>query len=147
MAASSATRSFQDWNASLSSDGRYLLFTSDESGQQREVYVLDLEGGGKWRISTSGGDRAKWGSGDREIFYATTDGYLMSVPVLNMEQFKVGQPERLFIIGPARNYADYGYDVSGDGRRFAYVARLYDEASQKNEFVITLSWPAALKQK
>ena len=140
-------RPFQDWDASLSLDGRYLLFTSDESGQQREIYVLDLEGKGKWRISTSGGDRPKWGASSREIFYVGLDGYLMSVPVLSMDQFKVGQPERLFFIGSARNYADYGYDVSGDGRRIAYVSRLYDEASQKNEFVVTLNWPAALKQK
>jgi eukaryotic-like serine/threonine-protein kinase len=65
----------------FSPDGRWLLYTSDESGRN-EVYVVPFPGpGGKWQISSGGSDFATW-IGDHQIAYVAADLKLMAVSVL-----------------------------------------------------------------
>ena len=53
----------------VSPDGRWLAYMSDESGAL-EVYVQRFpDGGGRQRVSTSGGTRPIWGPDGRELFY------------------------------------------------------------------------------
>ena len=65
----------------LSSDRRWLAYTSDESGNL-EVYVRSFPAGdGKWQVSTAGGRQPRWRSDHQELFYQAPDGTLMAVPV------------------------------------------------------------------
>jgi serine/threonine-protein kinase len=55
----------------ISPDGRWMAYTSNESGRD-EIYVRpfpDVNAGGRWQISTNGGDSPLWSRGGREIFY------------------------------------------------------------------------------
>jgi eukaryotic-like serine/threonine-protein kinase len=55
----------------ISPDGRWMAYTSYESGRD-EIYVRpfpDVNAGGRWQISTNGGDSPLWSRGGREIFY------------------------------------------------------------------------------
>ena len=66
---------FNELNADLSPDGRYVAYQSDESGRF-EVYVRpfpDVEGG-RWQISNDGGTRPLWARGGGELFYVTLEG-------------------------------------------------------------------------
>jgi len=57
----------------FSPDGRWIAYDSDESGR-REVYVQPFPGpGGKWQVSTEGGNQAVWARNGREIFYRSGD--------------------------------------------------------------------------
>jgi len=60
------------WNetsGTLSPDGRWLAYVSDESGQQ-EIYIRAFPAqGGKWQVSTDGGFSPRWSPDGTELFY------------------------------------------------------------------------------
>ncbi|MFT5424861.1 MAG: Tol biopolymer transport system component/tRNA A-37 threonylcarbamoyl transferase component Bud32 [Phycisphaerales bacterium] len=84
-----------DDGASVSPDGRWLVYESSGSGSS-EVYVIPFapgwadqvddagQGGppsGTWQVSQSGGWYTKWSADGSELFYATPSGMLMSVGI------------------------------------------------------------------
>lgn len=111
------------WSGSVSPDGRWLAFPSDESGRA-EVYVTSLVGGrSQWRISSDGGVLPLWGKTGRELFY-WSGKRLMAVPVKANGTFIPGEPRLLFEgdyyqVQPG----DPNYDVSLDDQRFLLVQR------------------------
>ena len=56
----------------LSPDGRWLAYSSDESGRQ-EIYVRPFPntGDAKWQVSTNGGYFPMWAHSGGELFYRT----------------------------------------------------------------------------
>ena len=109
---------FDENYARFSPDGRWVVYSSAESGRW-EVYVVPFPGpGGKWQVSTAGGELPRWRGDGREIFYLASDGTLMAVAVDGRSPaFQVGQAARLFkprIPSPI----GYNYVVSADGQRF-----------------------------
>jgi eukaryotic-like serine/threonine-protein kinase len=110
------------WGASLSPDGRYLAYTSIESGLA-DVYVEALSGDqGRWQVSTDGGMFPVWSPDGRELFYVCGDT-MMAVEVAAGPTAQPGMPIPLFRCPvdlqtpPTRNF-----DVLPDGR-FVMVAR------------------------
>jgi serine/threonine-protein kinase len=61
-------------NPIVSPDGHYVSFTANENGTS-EIYVRPFPAGsgGQWRISTKGGQHARWSGDGRTIFYLGTD--------------------------------------------------------------------------
>jgi Tol biopolymer transport system component len=56
-----------EWAPTLSADGHWLAYVSDESGRN-EVYVQPYPGpGGRWLISTDGGTDPSWSPEGREL--------------------------------------------------------------------------------
>ena len=110
--------------AEFSPDGRYLAYTSNESGRLREVYVRpfpDVDSG-RWQISTAGGTRPAWARNGRELFYLDESNTLTAVPVQTSgSTFDAGKPARVFDAKYAEPYPSRFYDVSPDGRRFLMV--------------------------
>ena len=106
---------FNERNAQVSPDGRWLAYESDESGQL-EVYVRpfpDIDSG-RWQVSTDGGTQPVWARSGGELFYRSGDA-VMSVPVEASASFVSRNPEVLFE-GPS--LGGRNYDVSPDGQRF-----------------------------
>jgi eukaryotic-like serine/threonine-protein kinase len=67
--------------ATLSSDDRWLAYTSDAAGRS-EVYLRRLgTDAGQWQISTQGGGQPRWRTDGRELYYVTPQHQLMAVPV------------------------------------------------------------------
>ncbi|HEY2018760.1 MAG TPA: protein kinase, partial [Bryobacteraceae bacterium] len=72
--------------ASLSPDGRWLAYQSDQSGEM-EIYVQPFDGIGpgtrrSWRVSKEGGGgMPRWRSDAKELFYVTYSGKMMAVAV------------------------------------------------------------------
>ena len=65
----------------LSPDGRFLAYTSNESGRF-EVYVQSFPGpGGKWQISTAGGGEPHWRADGKELYYRAPDQKVMAVEI------------------------------------------------------------------
>lgn len=109
------------WGARVSPDGRWMAYTSNESGRD-EVYVTAFPTARpKWRVSTDGGHEPVWARSGRELFYRSGDR-MMSVPVTAGSTFTPGVPTRLF---SGRFYftrpGDPNYDVSLDDQRFLMV--------------------------
>ena len=85
-------------NPSLSPDGRWLVYTSNETGQP-EVYVRPFPGpGGRSQVSTEGGTQPVWAHSGREILYIswTTPFPLVVATVRTEPDFAVESRKELF---------------------------------------------------
>jgi serine/threonine protein kinase/Tol biopolymer transport system component len=137
---------FTEVQGRISPDGRWMAFSSDESGRY-EIYVTDFpEKRGRWQLSTNGGLQPSWRADGKEVFYVTPDQALMSVAVRGGETFEAAPPVALFKANfppwvPA--YWRY-YCPSQDGQRFLVTA-LVPEASA-SPINVVLNWTAGLKK-
>jgi hypothetical protein len=108
-------------NGQISSDGKWVAYASDESGNW-EVYVTSFPAGaGKWQVSRGGGGEPRWRADGKEIFYMAPSGMLMAVPVSSDNGFSTGAPAPLFQIhgrAPISSTDAFTYDVAKDGKRF-----------------------------
>jgi eukaryotic-like serine/threonine-protein kinase len=112
---------FDETHAKFSPDGRYVAYTSKESGRD-EVYVQSFPAaGGKWQVSTDGGDQAQWRADGKELFFLGLDRKLRAVAVKTGRGFEPGAQRVLFearTAVPAGLASRASYAVSGDGQRF-----------------------------
>ena len=91
---------FSERNATLSPDGRWIAYQSDESGQF-EVYVRpfpDVDDG-KWQVSSDGGTWPLWAPDGRELFYLGPQD-MMSVAIETEPAITLGRREPLFDTAP-----------------------------------------------
>lgn len=134
---------FSEHGGSLSPDGRFLAYRSNESGQV-EVYVQEFpEAKSKWQVSTSGGYDPFWRGDGRELYYRGRDGRMMAVPVQTGATFNAGTPLALFEARFAPINSRGLFRVTPDGQRFLVVAPLGREALPLT--TVVLNWPAALR--
>jgi len=128
---------FQEDFPAFSPDGRFLAYTSDQSGQ-REVYVRPYpHPGGVVQVSNHGGTAPLWSHDGRELFYAQDDS-LMRVAVDTRAELRVGAPERQlggnFVWARPNNF-----DQTRGGDRFVMVRRP-GEASPVPTLKVVLDW-------
>ena len=118
---------FAEQYATVSPDGRWLAFGSDQSGQQ-QVYVRPFGGeGDEVQVSLTGGSEPVWGPDGRELFYRDLgEGApsLTAAAVRTRPQFEVTSRRALFPVGDIVGASPHAnYDISPDGRTFAMVRR------------------------
>ena len=137
--------SFIEGLAEISPDGRWLVYQSDESGQD-QIYVRPFPNVNDSRVQVSrdGGSKPVWSPRGGELFYLNGKSELTMVPVTTGTKFTLGTPTKLF---DARYFsANQGrsYDVSADGQRFLFIKDPALEASDPNatpaSIVVTLNW-------
>jgi Tol biopolymer transport system component len=150
---------FNEFEATLSPDGRWLAYTSEET-QRREVYVRPFANTpGKWQISTSGGSLARWRDDGRELFYLSSDRQMMAVDVKSGNPaFEAGIPHVLFDARGINNVffsvpnqngsgakAPIPYTVTADGQRFLMAVDQPTSAQTVAEpLTVVLHWPLAV---
>ena len=125
----------------FSPNGRWLAYSSNESGRY-EIYVVPYpKKDGKWQISIDGGVYPLWNPNGKELFYV--NGIKMMVAeVKESATFDFSVPHRLFDI-PANATIE---DVAPDGQRFA-VAVSRTQTITQSKLVVVLEWIKELKQK
>jgi serine/threonine-protein kinase len=138
-----ATR-FAESSPDLSPDGRWLAYTSDESGHS-EVYVVPFPntGAAKWLVSARGGSEPVWSHSGRELFFRDGDANLVAVPVRNTPTFSAGDAIVLFPAAGFRAGGSAQYAVSPDDRRFLMIRRSAVTSSDK--LVVVENWFVELK--
>jgi len=112
---------FNEWGARVSPDGRWIAYTSNESGRN-EVYVQPFPGpGGRSQVSTEGGSEPVWSRAGGEMFYRNGDK-MMAVDVNSRGASFVAAKPRLLFEGQYFAFPGYSnYDISPDGRRFLMI--------------------------
>jgi Tol biopolymer transport system component len=125
----------------LSPDGRWLAYSSNESGQT-EVYVIPFRGGqGKWQVSQSGGDRPLWGKDGKSLYYADLNFTVFAVPVKQLnDTLQFGSAEQI-----VSNLASqiFFYDVSPDGKKI--LLNVISQQVNQSITVVT-NWTGELKK-
>ena len=112
------------WKATLSPDGHWLAYQSNTTGQV-EIYVRPFPSmDGRSLLSNGGGTHARWSPTRGEVYYKTSTGALMAVPLQTKPSVEVGTSTILFE-GLFMHYASasdgYTYDVAPDGDRFLVI--------------------------
>ena len=127
-----ATTPFAEFDARFSPDSRWVAFVSTESGRA-EVYVQAFPGTGpKRQVSAGGGTRPRWRRDTSELFYLSSDGRVMSVPIVREgANLETGTPRELFALKSTS-----GYEASPDGQRFLVTAVV----SEDSPISVILNW-------
>ena len=150
----------------FSPDMRWIAYVSPESGGN-EAWVRPFDpnsangsatSGGKWMVSRGGATSVRWRGDGKELFYAASDGMIMSVDVTtspSSQAFGAGVPKPLFKGSPMLGYY---WDVSSDGKRFlcdgpAVQAAQATKAGDTKAvllasppYKVVLNWAAGLKK-
>jgi serine/threonine-protein kinase len=130
-----ANANFPEYGPAISPNGRWLAYSSNETGRH-EIYVRPFPevSGGKWLVSVAGGTEALWSRDGRELFYRNAANEIVAVAVASSGAPPTGQQRVLFSAEPY--HADHQhrtYDVTADGRRFVMIkvaTRLGDNTMQ-----------------
>ena len=129
--------------AQFSPDGRWLAYTAEDTGRE-EVYVIAYPAlTGKQQISRTGGRTPMWSARSGELFFLKSDT-VMATSVSTQPSLNWTTPRPLFA-RPDLAALDFGFSVSGDGRRFLYPARNPEAAPR--EIHVVLNWFEELKTK
>jgi serine/threonine-protein kinase len=123
--------------AAFSPSGRWLAYSSNESGRV-EVYVRPFPGpGGKWQISTDGGFYPTWSRNGRELFYETLDQRLTLVSYAEEgASFHADKPRQFCEMRLPDSQGFRSFDLHPDGERFAVLQGIGDTADAKRDHVV-----------
>lgn len=142
---------FDEKAVSVSPDGRWLVYESNETGRN-EVYVRpfpDVDGG-KWQVSTAGGVMPVWARSGRELFYVTPTNELIAARLATGGAFAVSDRTPLFTIVPAllfRQDEQYPlYDVAPGDQRFLFL-RGVDVRITEPEVILVENWAQGLQKR
>jgi len=130
----------------FSPDGRFIVYVSNESGQN-EIYVLPFPGPGRRvMLSSAGGTEPVWSPTGDEIFYREANR-MMVVRVRTSPELSVERAEVLFdarSFAPGLTHLAPNYDVTADGQRFVMVARGAPEGPAQVHLI--QNWTEELKR-
>jgi serine/threonine-protein kinase len=120
----------------FSPDGRWLAYWSNETGRN-EVYVRPFPGpGGKWQISTGGGNYPTWSRTKHELLYGAPSAQVMVAAfTVEGDSFRAEKP-RLWSEGrfvPRTN--NRSFDLHPDGARFALAPVTQEPGGAKQDHV------------
>jgi Tol biopolymer transport system component len=135
-----------EFTGKFSPDGRWIAYSSDESGKF-EVYVQAFPAtSGKWQVSVGGGAAPSWSNDGKEIFYLGPDKKLMAVDVKTVgASLEQGIPKPLFATDVEQYTLPNRYAVSKDGKRFLVNNAV--ESTGAKPIAIVLNWTADIKKK
>jgi len=134
-------------NAQFSPDGKFVAYTTSETGNW-EVYVSPFPGfGGRWQVSRGGGEEPRWRSDGKELFYLAPDGKLMVAEVKAGTGFEAGVPTPLFVAHlrqPISAMDFFSYDVTSDGQKFLVNTKI--DSSNSAPLSVLLNWSSELEK-
>ncbi|MCA1734520.1 MAG: hypothetical protein LC732_13105, partial [Acidobacteria bacterium] len=124
---------FNEHSGRFFPDGKWIAYTSDETGRS-EIFAQPFPPDGrKLQISIGGGEAPRWNRSAPEMFYLSRDGSVMSVEVA-LDQGRTGVPQRHATI----NTTDYVVTSRGD-RFFASQ----NESPVPPPMVVVTDWRGA----
>ncbi|PYO91089.1 MAG: hypothetical protein DMD66_00835 [Gemmatimonadetes bacterium] len=139
-----AATTFTELAPALSPNGRWLAYSSNETGAD-EIYVVPFPNtsAGKWAISTGAGTEPLWSHRGSELFYRAASGDLVAVAIHTQPRFSLGRSAALF---PAAGFTSLRfapqYAVAPDDRRFLMI-----RAGAPDQLIVVENWFEELRTK
>ncbi|HEV2488891.1 MAG TPA: protein kinase [Candidatus Acidoferrales bacterium] len=130
----------------VSPDGKWLAYSSHESGLP-EIYVVAFgKGAGKWEVSNGGGVLPRWRHDGWELFYRSLENKIASAEISEQgTSLVIGKVTALFQTNPVFSARiHWPYDVSADGKKFVVATQSVQITSEPLTLVV--NWPALLKK-
>jgi serine/threonine-protein kinase len=134
---------YLEFNPSFSPDGKWLVYASNEFGQN-EIFIRRFSVSGKGTpISLGGGNEPVWSKDGNEVYYKSKNK-MMGVKIETKPQLSFSKPTILFEFErPFHPEGGINYDVSKDGK-FLMVR---NEQGKSAETVVIQNWFEELKDK
>jgi Tol biopolymer transport system component len=136
---------FSERDPVISRDGRWLAYTSNETGRY-EVYVVPFPNSktAKWPVSSGGGSEPVWAHNGHELFYRDATGNMVAVEFSGRPTFATTGSRVLFnardyLVGASHRF----WDISRDDQRFLMVRPKEGAAGQM--IVVVENWFEELK--
>ena len=130
---------FDESQASLSPDGKWIAYSSNESGSYR-VYVQPFpRGGGRHLVSSNEGSGPHWAPDGNRLYYYSA-GSLVSVPLRTSPSFEIGKPQTI-LSGYQQYPVDSGlmYDIFPDGHSLV-ILKSKDDQENLRRIHLVLNW-------
>ena len=136
---------FEEAGAVFSPDGRFIAYSSNESGEE-QVYVRRFpEPEGRWQLSAREGTEPLWSRDERKLFFRSGDA-LMEVRVSTANGFEASPPTELFDVPFDTAGVLYAnYDVTLDGRNFVMIASEQERTAPRIQVIS--NWFAELRRR
>ena len=133
------TRGFEVY-PSFSPDGRWLAYSSNESGTW-EVYARHFpDDGAKVQVSKGGGRVPRWSRSGRELFYATDDQRLMVVRYDARTRAFAGVPRQWSAVRLADTGVMPNFDLAPSGRVLALLPAVPPSSPRANHATVMLGF-------
>ena len=139
---------FNEFHPTISPSGRWLAYSSDESGRV-EIYIKPYPGlGGAIPVTTDGGREPVWDPSEKELYYRDDTGdKLFKVSIITEPEVQVGSPELLFEGRFLGNPSFWGrmYDISPQGDFFILIEE-GEEMQSAAQINVVVNWFEELKR-
>jgi len=145
-----ASEEFREQGPSLSPDGRWLAYSSNETGQQ-EVWVRPFPNvdEGKVRVSATGGAVPVWAHNGRELFFLNVQSReMMAAEFETTPEFRVVGVETVFAFPPGIQVTENGdfFDVSSDDQRFLMARASGWDEKDSSQLILVQNFFEELKR-
>ena len=134
---------FNEDSAVFSPDGRWLAYSSDESGAMQVYAVRYPDGGGRIQISTEGGSEPVWAANGHELFYRNGDR-MMSVGIGGHPVLALGKSQLLFTTA-FHHVNTPSYAVTRDGQHFLMVRE--NQMEPVRQLNVVVNWFSELRRR
>ena len=130
---------FADVQGTVSPDGRWIAYASDESGQF-DIYVERVQDrspgpGTRERVSSGGGSDPRWSRDGQELFFRRGSQIHAATPALGRGQNALATTSTLFDTSAGIRT----FDVAPDGRRF--LLNLPASSAAADPAILIVNWP------
>ena len=132
------TSQFREIHPRFSLNGKWVLYSSNETGRLEVFATAFPEPTVKIPISTGGGFFPSWRGDGKEIFYQSIDGWMTSARVLRDDPMETSPPERLFRFAARDSFlVGHQYASTRDGKAF-YIVVAVNESVEP--VTVTTNW-------
>ena len=131
----------EEYGGLFSPDGRWMAYSSNESGRNEVFVVAFPKRERKWQISNGGGIYPIWARNGKELFYFNGSS-LMAVNILATGTFDLSVARRVCDVPPDVSL----WDISPDAQRFLAISTKTQQSTLPRLEVVT-DWFEVVKAK